>query len=100
MKKLLERRTSISAGEFPKLVTCNWPLGRVVLYEDRIVLDARIETYDLLYADIDRLQFNFFQVNIEHHDPKVVKDISINGAFMSRLIKKAIMRHDLPIRTT
>jgi hypothetical protein len=27
--KLLEKRVGVSAGEFPELVTCSWPLGSV-----------------------------------------------------------------------
>jgi hypothetical protein len=98
MESLLEKNTSISAGEFPKLVKCNWPLGKVVLYKDRIILDARAEKYELLYSDVDYSQFNFMQVNIEHHNPNVARDISINGILISRIIKKTIMRHHLPIR--
>ena len=99
MDKVLEKLTSISAGEFPKLVKCSWPLGKVTLYEDRVVLDARVEKYELLYSDIECFQFKVAQVNIEHHDPNVSKDISINGMFIPRIIKKAIRQHDLPIRT-
>ena len=97
MEKLLEKTTSISAGEFPKLVRCTWPLGKVVLYADRIVLDARAERYELPYTDIDCFQFNLLQMNIEHHRPDVVKDISVNGPFAARAIKDAIRRHDLPV---
>ena len=71
-----------------------------MLYRDRIVLDARVEKYELLYSEIDRFQFNFVQVNIEHHNPDVVRDISINGIFISRIVKTAIRRFDLPVRTT
>ena len=99
MEKLLAKATSISAGAFPKLVTCNWPLGKVTLYDDRIVLDARVETYELLFSDIDHLQLNFLQVNIEHHNPNVIKDISVNGVLASRAIRNAIVRHRLPIKT-
>ena len=98
MNKLLDKRTSMSAGAFPKLVKCTWPLGRVVLFQDRIVLDARAEKWELLYSDVDCFQFNFMQVNIEHHDPDVIADISINGILISRSIREAIARHGLPIR--
>ncbi|MDH3590980.1 MAG: hypothetical protein OER88_03825 [Planctomycetota bacterium] len=98
MKKLLETATSISAGESPKLVTCKWPLGRVALYDDRIVLDARVEKYELLFSDIDYLEFNFLQMNIEHSNPNVIRDISVNGIFASRAIRKAIEEHRLPVR--
>ena len=100
MEILLERATSISAGEFPKLVTCKWPLGKVTLYNDRIVLDARVEKYEILFSDIDHFQFNVLQVNIEHHNPKIIKDISVNGILASRAIRKAIVRHQLPIKIT
>ncbi len=100
MEILLERATSISAGEFPKLVTCKWPLGKVTLYNDRIVLDARVEKYEILFSDIDHFQFNVLQVNIEHHNPKIIKDISVNGILASRAIRKAIVRHRLPIKIT
>ena len=95
---LLEKATSISAGEFPKLVTCKWPLGRVTLYQDRIILDARVEKYELLFTEIEHFQFNVFQVNIEHHNPNVIKDISVNGILSSRAIRKAIVRHRLPVK--
>ena len=100
MEILLERATSISAGEFPKLVTCKWPLGKVTLYNDRIVLDARVEKYEILFSDIDHFQFNVLQVNIEHHNPKIIKDISVNGILASRAIRKAIVRHRLPEKIT
>jgi len=97
MEILLEKATSISAGEFPKLITCKWPLGRVTLYQDRIILDARIEKYELLFSEIDHFQFNVFQVNIVHHNPNVITDISVNGIFTSRAIRKTIVRHHLPV---
>ena len=96
MEILLEKATSISAGEFPRLVTCKWPLGRVTLYKDRIVLDARAEKYELLFSEIEHFQFNLFQVNIEHHNPDVINDISVNGILTSKAIRKAIVRHRLP----
>jgi hypothetical protein len=98
MQILLKKATSISAGEFPKLVTCKWPLGRVTLYQDRIILDARIEKYELLFSEIEHFQFNLFQVNIEHHNPDVINDISVNGIITSRAIRKAIVLHRLPIK--
>jgi hypothetical protein len=98
MKILLEKATSISAGEFPKLITCKWPLGRVTLYQDRIIMDARVEKYELLLSEIDHFEFNFFQVNIEHHNPNVIRDISVNGIFTSRAIHNAIARHRLPVK--
>ena len=98
MEILLKRATSISAGEFPKLVTCKWPLGRVTLYQDRVILDARVEKYELLFSEIEHFQFNVFQVNIEHHNPNVIKDISVNGIFTSRAIRKAIVRYRLPVK--
>jgi hypothetical protein len=98
MEKLLERSTTVSAGEFPKLVRCSWPLGKVTLYRDRIVLDARVERYELLFSEIDSCRFNFLQVNIEHHNPDVPKELSINGVFISRVIKNAIVQHGLPVR--
>ena len=98
MQILLEKATSISAGEFPKLVTCKWPLRRVTLYQDRIILDARIEKYELLFSEFEHFQFNLFQVNIEHHNPDVINDISVNGILTSKAIRKAIVRHRLPVK--
>lgn len=98
MEILLNKATSISAGEFPKLVTCKWPLGRVTLYKDRIILDARVEKYELFFSEINHFQFNVFQVNIEHHNPNVIRDISVNGIFSSRAIRKAILRYRLPVK--
>ena len=100
MEILLERAASISAGEFPKLVTCKWPLGKVTLYKDRIVLDARVEKYEILLSEIDHFQFNVLQVNIEHHNPKIIKAISVNGILASRAIRKAIVQHRLPVKIT
>jgi hypothetical protein len=88
---LIEKATSISAGEFPKLVTCKWPLGRVTLCHDRVMLDARVEKYELLFSEIEHFRFNIFQVNIERHNPNVIKDISVNGILTSRAIWKAIV---------
>jgi len=98
MEILLKKAAGISAGEFPKLVTCNWPLGIVTLYQDRIILDARVEKYELLFLDIEHFQFNIYQVNIEHSNPNVIKDISVNGIFTARAIRKAIVRHRLPVK--
>ncbi|MDJ0817062.1 MAG: hypothetical protein QNJ58_12710 [Desulfobacterales bacterium] len=98
MTILLKKATGISAGEFPKLVTCKWPLGRVTLYHDRIILDVRVEKYELLLADIEHFQINIFQVNIEHRNPNIIKDISINGIFTARAIRKAIEQYRLPVK--
>ena len=98
MEILLEKATSISAGEFPRLLTCRWPLGRVTLYKDRIVLDARVEKYELMFSEIEHFQFNLFQVNVEHHNPDVINDISVNGILTSRAIRKAILRNRLPVK--
>jgi hypothetical protein len=98
MEILLEKATSISAGEFPKLVTCKWPQGRVTLYQDRIILDALVEKYELLFSDIEHFQFNIFQANIEHRNPNIIKDISVNGIFTPRAIRKTIVRHRLPVK--
>ena len=98
MAILLEKTTGISAGEFPKLVRCKWPLGRVTLYHDRIVLDARVEKYELMFDDIKHFQINAFQVNIEHRNPNVIKDISINGIFTARTMRKAIKQYRLPLK--
>jgi hypothetical protein len=65
MTILLEKATGISGGEFPKLVTCKWPLGRVTLYNDRIILDARVEEDELLFADIKHFQINIVVRNLE-----------------------------------
>jgi hypothetical protein len=58
-----------------------------------------VETYELLYPEIDRLQCNFFQVNIEHRCPHVIRETTIKGIFTARMIKAAIQRFDLPVRT-
>jgi hypothetical protein len=99
MEKLIEKVTSISAGEFPKIVKCSWPFGKVAFYTDRVVIDARVERYELLYSEIDCFCFNALQVNIEHHNPDVPKDISLNGLLIPRVIRRAITHHHLPVRT-
>lgn len=97
-EKLLEKRVGVSAGEFPKLVSCSWPLGSVTMYRDRLVVNAGVERYELAYRDIDRLQINAFQVNIEHHHPDVIDDITINGILAARRIRRTVEQHRLPVR--
>ena len=48
------------------------------------MVNAGVERYELAYQDIDHLQINPIQVNIEHHRPDVVKDITINGILGAR----------------
>ena len=97
-EKLLEKRTSISAGEFPKIVIAKWPLGKVILFRDHIFLNALVEQYRLLYTDIDYIDFKPLQVVIYHHNLKVPKDVTIDGLFIPGILKKAIEQFYLPIK--
>jgi hypothetical protein len=97
VEALLDRRAGISAGEFPELVKCSWPLGRLVLYEDRVVVRAVSASYELRYDEIDAFQFNPILVNIEHHSASAPKDISVNGFFIARAVRKAVREHCLPV---
>jgi hypothetical protein len=96
--KLLEKRTSISAGDFPKLVTAKWPLGKVVLFKDRMFLDALVEKYNLLYTEIDYIEIKFIEVVIYHHNLEVPKDLTIDGLIIPGEIKKAIEKFNLPVK--
>ena len=96
--KLLNKRTSVSAGEFPKLVKADWPVGRVTLYDDRFVIFAGAEEYTLLFTDIDYLDIKVGQVNFYHHNPDVIKDISLNGFLIPGIIRKAIAQFGLQVQ--
>jgi len=96
--KLLEKRTSVSAGEYPKLVKASWPIGRFTVYDDRFVIRAAVEEYTLLFADIDYLDIKVGQVNFYHHNPNVIKDISLNGFLIPGIIRKAITQFNLQVR--
>lgn len=98
MMKLLEKRTSVSAGEYPKLVKANWPIGKVTLYDDRFVISAAVEEYTLLFTDIDYLNVKVGQVNFYHHNPNVIKDISLNGFLIPLIVRKAITQFNLQVR--
>lgn len=97
MMKLLEKRTSVSAGEFPKLVKASWPIGKVTLYDDRFVISAGFEEYTLLFADIDYLDIKVGQLNFYHHNPNIIKDISLNGFLIPGIIRKAITQYNLQV---
>lgn len=96
--KLLEKRTSISAGDFPKLVTAKWPLGKVVLFKDSIFLNALVEKYNLFYTEIDYIEIKSLQVIIYHHNLDVPKDLTIDGLIIPGVIKKAIEKFNLPVK--
>ncbi len=96
--KLLDKRTSVSAGEFPKLVEASWPVGRVRLYDDRFVILAGFEEYILFFSDIDYLDIKVGQVNFYHHNPDVIKDISLNGFLIPGIIRKAISHFGLQVQ--
>ena len=97
MTKLLEKRTSVSAGEYPKLVKANWPIGKITLYDDRFVISAAVEEYTLLFTEIDYLDVKLGQVNFYHHNPNVIKDISLNGFLIPGVIRKAIAQFNLHV---
>ena len=98
MTKLLEKRTSVSAGEFPKLVKASWPIGKLAVYDDRFVISAAVEEYTLLFTDIDYLDIKVGQVNFYHHNPRVIKDISLNGFLIPGIIRKAVKEFNLPVK--
>jgi len=97
MEKLFEKRTGIAAGEFPKLVKCSWPIGKITFYKDCLVVDAMVEKYTLKYSDIEYITANFLQINIIHRNPSVIKDISLNQPFLASAVKKGIQRYNIPI---
>jgi len=97
MEKLFEFGTAVSAGEFPKLVKCSWPLGKITFYRDQLVVNAVAEKYILKYADIDYIKANLLQVQIEHHNPDIIKSIWFNMIFLGNRIKKKVEEFGLPI---
>jgi len=98
MQQLVKKRTSVSAGEFPKLVKANWPLGQITVCDDRFVLDAVSEKFTLLFTDVDYVDILPGQVNFYHHNTDVPKDIGVNGLFIARILRKAIGELGLPVR--
>lgn len=97
MTKLLEKRTSVSAGDYPKLVKASWPIGKVTLYDDRFVISAAVEQYTLLFTDIDYIDVKVGQVNFYHHNPNVIKDISLNGFLIPGIIRRTINQFNLNV---
>ena len=97
MTILLSRATSISAGAFPELISCRWPLGRVTVTDDRFIFDLRIRKFELLFSNVDYIAFNFLQANFEYHQPDLPANLSLNGLLIARQIKNLIIRHNLPV---
>ena len=97
MSILFSCTTSISAGEFPELISCRWPLGRVTVTDDRFIFDLRVRKFELLFKDIDYIEFNFLQANFEYQQPGVPANISVNGWLAARQIKALIIQQKLPL---
>ena len=62
------------------------------------MVNAGVERYELADEDIDRLQINAFQVNIEHHNPDVIDDTTINEILTARRIRRPLEQHRLPVQ--
>ncbi len=97
MGKLFEFKTAVSAGEFPKLVTCSWPLGKITFYRDQLEINALAEKYVLKYTDVDYIKTTIIQVQIEHHNPDIIKDITFDTMFLGNRIKKKVKKFGIPI---
>jgi hypothetical protein len=99
MKKVFDKRTSVSVGDSKGLARATWPFGRVTLLEDKILVDAGFKRFELLYSEIEHIKFMPFQVQIEHRNRTVPEHVEINGFVIPHQIKRAIKAHKLPIVT-
>lgn len=97
MEKLFEFRTAVCAAQFPKLVKCSWPIGRITFYKDCLEVSAGFEKYILKYSDIDYIKANFLDVLINHHNPEVIESIWFDMPFLGTRIKKKIKEFNIPI---
>ncbi len=99
MESLFDKRTSVSVGDAKGLVKATWPFGRIILFEDRILLNAGFKNFGLFYNEIELIKFLPFQVQIEHRSLTVPEHVDINGFLIPHQIKRAIAFHKLPIET-
>ncbi len=86
-------------GDAKGLVKATWPFGRIILFEDRILLNAGFKNFGLFYNEIELIKFLPFQVQIEHRSLTVPEHVDINGFLIPHQIRRAIDFHKLPIET-
>jgi hypothetical protein len=97
MKKLFQKRTSISVGDSSNLAKASWPFGRVIFFEDQLVLEVGFKSYRLAFSEIRLIRFRTVQVQIEHRNPDVPEHVDLNGFLVSRSLRRAIQEHGLPL---
>jgi hypothetical protein len=99
MEKLLEKRTTVYATEFPKIVKASWPFGKVTLFQDHLTLSAVFEEYTLSYSDIEIVEFQLMRVIFHHHNSQIPKTLMLSGPLIPGIIRRAIKQFNLPIIT-
>lgn len=110
MKPLFERKIGMkivsklffiaSAGSYPGMYA-SWPLAKIQMYQEELVISFLHKKVVLPYRDIDYLEQKWFQVEIHHHaegvDPYVyISGISFAGSFYAA-IKNTVAQHGLSL---
>jgi hypothetical protein len=97
MDKIFEKRIGLFISQSPKYVKCSWPLGKITMYRDNLVINAITEKFILNYSDIDFIKKNFLNLEISHHNPDVPESVSLHGLRLNKGIERTIGDYSLDI---
>ena len=100
-KPLLEKRIGGRAGyePAPKHAKASWPLGKLTLYKDRLVIRLFLLTFEIPYSQITTIKRGwYFNVLIQHDEDSEPEYISLIGLGLLNDIKRTNRRHRLGLR--
>ena len=95
LKKRLGYFIAAGNGTYMK---ANWPIGSLVLYRDRLIINTATKQFTIEFCQINSLKSGLLSLHINHQHPKVPKDIDIYGFFLSKSLKRAIKENQLSIK--
>ena len=98
VQALFSSRAGISV--FGEGVACraDWPIGRIMLDDESMTLNALFRSYRLSFGDIDSIRFGWLTILIVHHASGVPGLVKIWGLRLSRRLRESIEPHQLQIR--
>ena len=97
---LFSGRASILISGGGAFIRATWPLGKVSLEREALVLDTLIRSFRLPLAEIVCIRRCLLSVSIEHRARDVPEYVSIAGFRLFHRLRAAIEQYSLPVDVT
>ena len=100
MSPLFSSRAGISVVGGGAYCRTSWPLGKVTLDTDVLIVDGLFKSYRLPLADIDRTRAGLLIVDVQHHAAGVPGSVKLWGVRLFQRLRNAVRRHQLRIEVS